>query len=213
MFTRLAKAAVLLAVIGCAAPALAAASAEDKADAARVEDYLNTIKTLKARFTQYSPGGDTVEGTILLSRPGRMRLDYDPPSPVQIVATGTFLIYFDKQLKQVSYLDLESSIAGVLVRDRIDLDGPDLKLIRLTRAPDVLNVTVAHRRDPGQGRITLVFTEHPFALRQWQVEDAQGQTTTVTLSEPQPGIPLDPALFKFQDPNAATSVDLGTKGR
>lgn len=199
-------------LLSLATPALAG-SAEDKADVARVEDYLNTIKTLKARFTQYSPSGDTVEGTIMLSRPGRMRLDYDPPSPVQVIANGKFLIYFDKQLKQVSYLDLESSIAGVLVRDKVELDGPDLKLVKVGHAPDVLNVTVTHRKDPSQGQITLVFTERPFTLRQWQVVDAQGQNTTVVLTEPQPGIPLDAAMFKFDDPNAAKAVDLSTKGK
>jgi len=207
VFTRLAGiAAVLLAL---ASPALA----DDKAELSQAEDYLNTIKTLKARFTQISPAGDSVEGTIFLSRPGKMRLDYDEPSPIQVIATGKFLIYFDKQLKQVSYLDLESSIAGVLVRDKVELDGTDLKLVKVSHAPDVLNVTVTHRKDPSQGQITLVFTERPFTLRQWQVVDAQGQNTTVVLTEPQPGIPLDAAEFKFDDPNAAKAVDLSTKGK
>src|SRR5208283_1591511 len=122
-------------------------------------EYLNTIKTLKARFTQIAPSGDSIDGTIYLSRPGRMRLDYDPPSPIMVMANGNFLIYYDKQLKQVSYLDLESSIAGVLVRDRVQLDGEDLKLLKVSHAPGLTNITVTHRTDPSQGQITLVFTE------------------------------------------------------
>lgn len=207
VFTRLAGlAAVLLAL---ATPALA----DDKADVAHAEDYLNTIKTLKARFTQISPAGDSIDGTIFLSRPGKMRLDYDEPSPIQVIATGKFLIYFDKQLKQVSYIDLESSIAGILVRDQVRLDGPDLKLVKITHAPDLVNITVTHRKDPSQGQITLVFTEHPFAMRQWKVVDAQNQLTTVSLYEPQQGIPLDNAMFKFDDPNAARAIDLTTQGK
>jgi len=198
--------AVLLAL---ASPALA----DDKADVGQAEDYLNTIKTMKARFTQISPAGDSVEGTIYLSRPGRMRLDYDEPSPIQVIANGSFLIYYDKQLKQVIYIDLESSIAGILVRDQVQLDGPDLKLVKITHAPDLLNITVTHRKDPSQGQITLVFTEHPFAMRQWKVVDAQNQLTTVSLYEPQQGIPLDNAMFKFEDPHAAKALDLSTHGR
>jgi len=208
--TRIVGIAAVLAAL--ASPAFAD-TAEDKADLGRAEDYLNTIKTLKARFTQVSPSGDSIDGSIYLSRPGKMRLDYDPPSPIQVMANGNFLIYFDKQLKQVSYLDLESSIAGVLVRDQVQLDGPDLKLVKMSRAPDLLNITVTHRKDPSQGQITLVFTEKPFALRQWKVIDAQNQLTTVSLYEPQPGIPLDPSLFKFDDPNAAHGINLETKGR
>lgn len=190
-----------------------AGPAEDKADLARAEQYLNTIQTLKARFIQISPAGDSVEGSVSLWRPGRMRLDYDAPSPVQIIANGKFLIYYDKQLKQVSYLDLESSIAGILVRDQVQLDGQDLKVLKISHAPDLLNVTVTHRKDPSQGQITLVFTEKPFALRQWKVLDAQGQTTTVSLYEPQVGIPLDKAQFQFVDPDAKDGPDLSTKGR
>ena len=196
-FPRLAG--VIAVLLALASPALA----DDKADVARAEDYLNTIKTLKARFTQISPAGDSVEGTIFLSRPGKMRLDYDEPSPIQVIATGKFLIYFDKQLKQVSYIDLESSIAGILVRDQVRLDGTDLKLVKISHAPDLLNITVTHRKDPSQGQITLVFTEHPFAMRQWKVVDAQNQLTTVSLYEPQQGIPLDNAMFKFEDPTTA----------
>lgn len=206
-FPRLAG--VIAVLLALASPALA----DDKADVARAEDYLNTIKTLKARFTQISPAGDSVEGTIFLSRPGKMRLDYDEPSPIQVIATGKFLIYFDKQLKQVSYIDLESSIAGILVRDQVRLDGTDLKLVKISHAPDLLNITVTHRKDPSQGQITLVFTEHPFAMRQWKVVDAQNQLTTVSLYEPQQGIPLDNAMFKFEDPNAAKALDLSTQGK
>ena len=205
--TRFAGVTALL--LALASPALA----DDKADVGQAEDYLNTIKTMKARFTQISPAGDSVEGTIFLSRPGKMRLDYDEPSPIQVIATGKFLIYFDKQLKQVSYIDLESSIAGILVRDQVRLDGPDLKLVKITHAPDLLNITVTHRKDPSQGQITLVFTEHPFAMRQWKVVDAQNQLTTVSLYEPQQGIPLDNAMFKFEDPNAAKVLDLSTQGK
>ncbi|HVI52801.1 MAG TPA: outer membrane lipoprotein carrier protein LolA [Candidatus Sulfotelmatobacter sp.] len=208
--TRLAGIATVL--VALAGPA-AAGPAEDKADTARAEEYLNTIKTLKARFTQISPAGDSIDGSVYLSRPGKMRLDYDPPSPIQVMANGNFLIYYDKQLKQVSYLDLESSIAGVLVRDQVRLDGPDLKLLKITHAPDLLNITVTHRKDPSQGQITLVFTEHPFALRQWKVVDAQNQLTTVSLYQPQQGIPLDSELFHFVDPNAANGIDLDTKGK
>lgn len=211
--SRLARFASLAAVfLSLAGPALAG-PAEDKADIARAEDYLNTIKTLKARFSQISPAGDEIDGTVFISRPGKMRLDYDPPSPVQVIANGKFLIYFDKQLKQVSYLDLESSIAGVLVRDQVQLDGPDLKLLKISHAPELINITVTHRKDPSQGQITLVFTERPFALRQWKVVDAQNQLTTVSLYEPQQGIPLDAAMFKFDDPNRSNELDLSTKNK
>ncbi|OIR08074.1 outer-membrane lipoprotein carrier protein precursor [mine drainage metagenome] len=177
-----------------------ALGAGDKAELAKAEAYLNAIHTMRAHFVQINPSGDSLDGAFSLWRPGRLRLDYNPPSPVQVIADGDSLIYYDKQLKQVSYLDLDSSIAGVLVRDKVNLDGPDLKLMGISHSPDLLKITVTQRNDPSQGQITLIFTEHPFALRQWKVIDAQGQETMVSLYDPEVGVALDKSLFTFVNP-------------
>jgi outer membrane lipoprotein-sorting protein len=44
----------------------------------------------------------------------------------------------------------------------------------------------------------LTFTENPPVLRQWTVVDQQAKTTTVTLSNLQFGMALDPRLFQYQ---------------
>ncbi len=45
---------------------------------ARIEQHLNSINTLRARFLQISPAGEISRGTVLMSRPGKLRIDYDP---------------------------------------------------------------------------------------------------------------------------------------
>lgn len=174
---------------------------QDKTDIARAETYMNGITTLKARFQQFAPNGNVAEGTAYFWRPGRMRLQYDPPSPILVVADGDFLIVHDRELGEPSYIPLGSTPAGVLVRENVQLNGKDLAVSRVTRAPGVLNISVVESADPAQGEITLVFTEQPFALRQWRVLDAQGSITTVSLYEAQSGMPLDRKLFQFINPN------------
>ncbi len=196
-----------------AAPSPADHGETDRADVDKAENYLNGITTLKARFLQVGPDGGTAEGTVLMSRPGRLRLDYDPPSPIQVYADGNFLIYFDKQLKQVSYVGLDSSPAGILVRAKVKLDAEDLKVTKVSHQPGILNVTVIKASDPGQGRITLVFTQSPFQLRQWQVTDPQGQVTTVSLFDAETGLALDKDLFYFKDPSLGHGPDLSTTGK
>lgn len=186
-----------------AGPRRAALSAQDRADVARAEAYLNQVTTLKARFLQLAPNGGQAEGTAYFSRPGRMRLQYDPPSPMLVVADGTFLIVHDKELGEPSYIPLNSTPAGILVRENVQLDGKDVTVTRVTRSPGVLNVSLVESEDPGQGELTLVFSERPFALRQWRVVDAQGGTTVVSLYEAQTGLALEPKLFEFKDPKFA----------
>jgi outer membrane lipoprotein-sorting protein len=174
-------------------------SDQDRADVARIETYLNDIRTLSARFMQVSDTGGTAEGKFFLSRPGKLRLEYDPPVPILMVVNSGFLIHYDKQLKAVTHLPIDSTPAGLLVREHIALSG-DVTVSAVERGPGSLRVTLVQSKDPNAGRITLAFSERPFALSNWQVVDAQGNLTRVALIEPRVGVPLDPSLFRFTDP-------------
>jgi outer membrane lipoprotein-sorting protein len=200
LLTWLASAAAVSAFDGVArAQAPRQLSATDHDDVKRVEEYLNGLKTVRARFVQVDNSGATSEGTFYLSRPGRMRLDYDPPNPNLLIATGRFLIHYDRQLKAPAYLSLDSTPAGLLVRDHIQLSR-DVTVTGVERGPAVLRVSLVQTADPRAGRVTFVFSERPFALTNWQVVDAQGALTRISLYEMQAGVRLDPQLFVFRDP-------------
>ena len=169
----------------------------DKADIKRVEDYLNNIGTMKARFMQMSSTGEMSEGDFFLSRPGKLRIDYDDPMPVLIVSNGIFLLYEDTQLDQKSYALLGSTPAAVLVKENVRLNGDDLAVTRIERGANVVRISLAQKDDPFSGVITLVFTDRPLMLRQWTIYDAQGTVTDFALLAPRFGIELDPALFEF----------------
>jgi outer membrane lipoprotein-sorting protein len=199
----LAAVVVLLAVAGAAraaAPEPARLTAEQQALVGRIEAYFNGVRTMRARFLQAASTGQMAEGSVVLRRPGRMRIEYDPPVPILIVADGTWLIYHDQKLNQISYLPLGSTPAGILVEDEIDLDGGGLTITDFSRAAGVVRLTVVRTASPADGSLTLAFSESPLELRQWRVVDAQGVATTVSLSEVETGIKLDPELFRFVDP-------------
>lgn len=203
----LATIVVLLAVAGtvrAAAPEPARLTPEQQALVGRIEAYFNGVRTMRARFLQAASTGQMAEGSVVLRRPGRMRIEYDPPVPILIVADGTWLIYHDQKLNQISYLPLGSTPAGILVEDEIDLDGGGLggglTITDFSRAAGVVRLTVVRTASPADGSLTLAFSESPLELRQWRVVDAQGVATTVSLSEIETGVKLDPELFRFVDP-------------
>ena len=68
-------------------------SEADKADIARVEGYLNSVSTMKASFQQFTESEGLAFGRIYLRRPGRLRVEYDPPSEILLIADGTLLSY------------------------------------------------------------------------------------------------------------------------
>ncbi len=163
----------------------------------KAEDYLNGIKTLKAHFIQVNPDGKSVEGDAYISRPGRMRLVYDPPTPILLVADGAFLIYVDTEMKDASHIDLGDTPAGLLLKENLSFRDPAVKLGGVKFGPGTIEITAAMSKDPTQGKLTLVFSDQPFELKQWRVLDAQNKEVTVTLYEPKVGIPLDKSLFVY----------------
>jgi len=184
------------------APATAAVALTDKqrADIGRIESYLNKLKTMRARFLQVSSTGATAEGRVYVARPGRMRIEYEPPVPILIVADGTWLIYYDKELEQVSHVPLGSTPADILVRENIALLGDELTVTHYERGAHAIRVTLVRSDDPMEGSLTLVFSDRPLALRKWTVVDPQGVATHVTLMNARYGVDLEPELFRFRNP-------------
>jgi outer membrane lipoprotein-sorting protein len=178
----------------------AAPTAGDKADIARVEAYLNGIRTMTSHFVQVAPNGGVAEGTIWLQRPGKMRIEYDPPVQDILVATGRVLIHYDGELNEPSYLPQTSSPAAFLLRDRIALSG-DVKVAKIERKGNQLLVDVVQTDDAEKGALHLVFTDNPLALRQWVVTDAAGKNTEVTLVDPKFNLAIDPVKFLFETPS------------
>ena len=183
-----------------ARPTAADISAEERAAINRIERYLNSLTTVQARFLQASSNGQLAEGSLYISRPGQLRIEYDPPVPVLIVTSGSWLIYYDKQMQQVSHIPLRSSPASILTRPDIALLGGDLILTDFESKAGTLRVTLVQASDPYSGRVSLVFDENPMALRKWTVIDAQGIETDVSLVTARFDEPLDRTLFEFRDP-------------
>jgi outer membrane lipoprotein-sorting protein len=169
-------------------------------DLARIEDYLNGLRTLRAKFVQINPDGGTATGTLYFDRPDKLRLDYDPPSELLIIANGWKLVYQDRRLKQISQLFTSSTPLGFLLEDQIRLQGGDVAVTSLTRRGGEIQVAVVQSDQPAEGSITLAFAEQPFELRRWTIIDAQGYATHVVLEGLETDVKLDQELFIFRDP-------------
>jgi outer membrane lipoprotein-sorting protein len=176
------------------------ASAQDQADIARVQAYLDGLHTLKGRFLQIAPDGAVTRGDVWLDRPGRMRFQYDAPSPLLLVAGHGLFVYYDKALKQTTNIPLGQTPLGILLADHVTLSG-DVTVTQIQREPGLLILTLVRTASPGDGSLTLVFDDKPLALRQWIVLDAQRRETRVSLFDLQLGGTFDPSLFTFIDPN------------
>lgn len=198
---RAAAAALLLVVLpvgaAMAEPAPAPLTAMDTLELQRVAAYLNAIRTMTADFRQVAGNGGVSAGKMWVARPGRMRFEYDPPTPIVLLADSKSVYYWDKQLHETSKYPLRDTPAWFFLRDPIDF-GADVIVTGFQHLGDNVRITVVERAHPDAGSLTLDFSEKPLALRQWTVVDQQGKITTVSLSNIRFGVPVDPNLFQYQ---------------
>jgi outer membrane lipoprotein-sorting protein len=172
-------------------------SVDDRTSINEVEKYLNELHTLKSRFLQATSDGNYTEGTFYLSRPGKMRIEYDPPAQLVIVADGTWLIYNDLELEQITHYPLGMTNANVLLKEKISFFQDDLTISKVEHSPGVIGITVATSEE-GSGQLTLVFSDKPLELKKWIVVDPMGITTSVSLLSTQRDISIDPKLFSVK---------------
>ena len=189
---------LLAAMPGAGAAGLqpAVLTTEQKALVSKIEAFVNSITTIEADFVQMSGNGGFARGTLYLQRPGRMRFEYDPPTPYLLVSDGTFFIFVDNELEQVTYLPLSQTPAHLLLRENFSLTE-GLILTGFKEEGSVVKVEVADSGEPDLGRLTLTFNRNPLSLKSWTVLDPQAQRIQVTLVNPLYGKRLDRSLFVY----------------
>lgn len=161
----------------------------------RIEKHLNELTTLVAPFVQEDSEGGTAEGIFYLSRPGRLRWDYAPPTPILIVAKGSLVAYYDKELDEVSHISLDDTLAGFLTRSKISFGDEGVKITGFDKRDGEIRVTISQNSKEEQGALTMAFTEEKLDLVRIEVTDAIGKLTIVRFADAVYGSPLEKEMF------------------
>ena len=187
-----------------AIPTIITYNAEQSAAMAKAaEEWLQQLKTARARFLLTAGNGTQLIGTFYLNRPGKLRFDYDDPVKDFVVADGVFIYFYDANLGEQSNAPIGQTLADFLLRSDISLSG-DVKVDSVSESGGLIQIKLSQRADSGAGSLTLGFTREPFQLKKWRVVDPQGSISEVELFQMQTGIPLERDLFIYRDPQANT---------
>jgi outer membrane lipoprotein-sorting protein len=172
----------------------------DKEEIGRIQTYLNSIKTMRADFMQTMSDGATMNGKVAISRPGKMRLEYDPPNENMMVADGAFMHVWDGQAKTGSSIPLGSSLADIILRNDLKLGG-EIQVTELKKYPAAVHITLVQTDNPAAGSITLEFEDKPLKLKNWRIVDGQGIETRVAIYNQQMDVSIPSSTFFYRDPN------------
>jgi len=169
--------------------------AAHRADIEKIEKYLNDITTFVAPFEQEDSNGGRASGTFYLQRPGRLRWDYEESTPILIVAKGSLVAYYDKELDEVSHVSLDDTLAGFLTRAKISFGDNGVKITNFEKKQGEIQITITQDKKEEQGNLTMFFNEKKIDLVRMEVIDSIGKKTTVSFSSPVYGKPIDKELF------------------
>jgi outer membrane lipoprotein-sorting protein len=162
----------------------------------RVSLYLSTIQTLVGNFVQVGPDGRKTEGKFYIQKPGKVRFEYDPPSPIEVVADGSFVQVRDRSLDTKDTYPLATTPLRYLLADRIDL-WRETHLVSVGQDDKYVTVTIEERSlVVGTHRLMMMFNAKDFQLLQWTVTDPQGYDTTVGVYNLDTNKKPDPNLFR-----------------
>lgn len=179
--------------------------AQDAHDYSVYENYLNNLKTFEGHFSHTS-NGKTATGLLRMSRPWKMRLDYDAPQKLLVVTNKEWLLTYDKDLQESNYVSLSSTPAEFILRPSIKFTD-DVEVTNIIRKQDdTTEITLVKRNEHDAGHITLTFKENPLALKEWTIVDPQGSSTTVLLDNVKTDVTFPEKLFKFPKPNLIQQV-------
>jgi outer membrane lipoprotein-sorting protein len=163
----------------------------------KINGYLTSVHTLVGDFVQVGPDGRRTDGKFYLQKPGRMRFEYNDPSPLELIADGRSVAIRDRRLATQDLLLLSQTPLRFLLSERIDL----LKEGNLVNvySDDVFVTIVLEEKQTlgGTHKLLLMFNNQDLQLKQWTVTDPQGYDTTVALYNLDSARKPDPGLFRI----------------
>jgi len=203
--------AVLMATL-LAPPAFSA-----RGPVAELNAYLSATRTWEADFTQsvYDENGrlrESARGRVSIRRPGEFRWDYEGESGQLIVADGSKVWLYDRELEQVTVRPLDKALGS----------SPAVLLTRMEGVGDRFQVTSLGERDgldwlelrprsdeAGFDEIRLGFggASAERQIRKMELRDAFGQTIELSFTRSRENIPLDDALFRFVPPGGVDVIE------
>ncbi|MCF3640664.1 outer membrane lipoprotein carrier protein LolA [Rhizobium sp. TRM95111] len=171
------------------------AEAQVSSTAQKIADHFSSVKTMMGEFVQFGPRGEQTGGKFYIDRPGKIRFNYEQPSPMRVIADGKAVVIGNMKLKTWDLYPLSKTPLNLLLSERIDLSA---KMVRdVKEEPDLTTIVLGDKSLFGDSTITMMFDPKTFDLRQWTITDAQGKDTSVMIFNVQTGVDLDKRVFEI----------------
>lgn len=198
--------AILTGMAVMPAAAQADLTADEQAAVQRLNQYFNQLRSLKGQFVQIGPGGHRAKGVFYLKKPGRLRFEYAPPSPLLVVSNGSYVIINNRSNDEADYYPLSQTPLRIVLADNVNLQE-EARVLDVNNREGVTSITMEDRSALVPGKLIVSFDDETSELRQWVIIDGNGEKTTISLTELSSGVNPDPGLFDVKIPRKIETGD------
>jgi outer membrane lipoprotein-sorting protein len=188
--------ALSLLILALSATRAMAWTADEQDVLNNISRKLDSIPTMNGEFVQFGPDGSKTEGKFYIARPGKVRFQYDPPTPISVTSDGKQVLVHDKKLQTYDLWPLSQTPLKFLLDNNLDLASSS-RVRHVLIEPDLIQVSIEDDSKFGGGVLTLIFEPESYELKQWTVTDQQGLNTSVAIFNVETGNRLDGKLFKI----------------
>ena len=180
--------------------------AERDALLGEIADALGSVTTAKGRFTQLDANNVETSGDFYLRRPGRIRFEYDAPTPLLVIADGTTVAIEDKDLETQDRVPLRATPLALILDDEIDF-ADQVNILGVQKTQSIVAVLMEDKTGETEGSLMLVLDAEDYSLVEWQTIDPAGGITSVQLAGIETGISINPRLFRIEELDADDERD------
>lgn len=206
---------VLMTTLGIAAPMVAmtqtaqAAPATNLVAAQRLNKLLSNTKSMTASFTQTTKGASngTFKGKMSVQRPNNFRWETTSPSEQLIVANGSSLWIFDKDLEQATKQSVDNQVGNT---PALLLSGDPSKIdknFKVTQPYSTKNYYVLYPKSTDASFKSLSMSFSGGKPVMMVLNDTLGQTTSIKFSNIKLNPTINSSQFKFTPPKGVDIIN------
>ena len=206
---------VLMTSLGVAAPMMAltqsatAAPASNLVAAQRLNKLLTNTKAMTANFSQTTKGANsgTFKGSMTVQRPNNFRWETTSPSEQLIVANGSSLWIYDKDLQQATKQAVDSQVGNT---PALLLSGDPSKIdsnFKITQPYENKNYYVLYPKSDSASFKNLSISFSGGKPVMMVLNDTLGQTTSIAFSNIKLNPKISSSQFKFTPPKGVDIIN------
>ena len=132
----------------------------------RILNFLQSFRTLNAEFIQINSNGEILSGQILISRPGKTRIQYNE-IPLLLISDGKRFASINNKIKSIAFYNLADIPVSLFLYK--NFEKKDIEIVGLYEKENQIKIRIRHKKRKDESFLEIVFEKNPFLMKKWTI--------------------------------------------